>query len=172
MIKILKSIKKKKNKFSRFPRKTLKVVEKKKYSNLLNILKKGLKTKKRKTRLAGRNFYVISMKKILSFQRQYSFFRLRYSSSIPFKVAINKNSYIFINKRKYRNTILKRSLIKKLIRLNFFNKSYDFGRRKSVVYKLRMNNAKALKLFMRVKKIFLYFRLLTFELYFTKYFLR
>lgn len=68
----------KKFKFSRFPQKTLRVAQSSKYSNLLTILKKGLKKKKRKIRLAGKNFYVLAFKKLIAFQRQSAFFTQRY----------------------------------------------------------------------------------------------
>jgi hypothetical protein len=51
-----------------------------KSDTLLDILKSTLKKKKkRKARIAGRNLYVMSMRKLVAFQRHYSFFMLRYA---------------------------------------------------------------------------------------------
>lgn len=151
----------KKRNFKRFPLKRLKKKYPQNGTNLINILKKGLRKKKRKTRLAGKNYYVLSFKKLQAFQRQASFFMLRYASNVPFKNKLNKNVLIRVLRNiKYRNTILKRPLIKKLLRIRFFTRSRLRGSKTSLGYKLIRKANKGRLLLNTMRKMLLTLRFL------------
>lgn len=166
MTKMLKTLKKKKivkkRNFKRFPLKRLKKLQPQNGANLINILKKGLRKKRRKTRLAGKNYYVLSFKKLMAFQRHASFFMLRYASKTPFKNKLNKNYIIRVLRNvKYRNTLLKRSIIKKLLRIRFYIRSRPAGSKTSLIYKINRNKRKAEILFLLVRRLLLTLRFLT-----------
>lgn len=78
-----------------------------------------------------------------------------------FRGRPNKTFYVFVNRRKYKNTILQRSFFKKFGRLLGFNKLRILGRKTQLTYKLRFSQTvKAYSLLKVFKKIYLSLKLL------------